>query len=80
LLIGIAQVVIGDHAGWTKGHVEYKYRRVQINNIKVDGILEFLLQKIDKGWRPTDGMHAIPAWASQVGMRKTVNLCLLSAY
>lgn len=48
-LIGIPhRVVIGDR-GLDEGHVEYKYRRdTEISNIKVDGILEFLLQKIDK--------------------------------
>jgi prolyl-tRNA synthetase len=48
-LIGIPhRVVIGDR-GLDEGHVEYKYRRdIDISNIKVDGILEFLLQKIDK--------------------------------
>jgi prolyl-tRNA synthetase len=48
-LIGIPhRVVIGDR-GLDEGHVEYKYRRdTEISNIKVDGILEFLLQKVDK--------------------------------
>jgi prolyl-tRNA synthetase len=48
-LIGIPhRVVIGDR-GLDEGHVEYKYRRdTEISNIKVDGILEFLLQKINK--------------------------------